>query len=59
MNEGMRVIEGALAIGWQANLAVSEAETRLSDSQQQAATPTSVDEHPLFVKIHGWLVGAL
>jgi hypothetical protein len=31
----------------------------MADAQQEASTPTSVDEHPLFAKIHGWLVGVV
>jgi hypothetical protein len=56
--EGLQVFEGALAIGRQADvLAPKEVKTRMDGVQQQAATPTSVDEHPLFAKIHGWLIG--
>jgi hypothetical protein len=31
----------------------------MADAQQEASTPTSVDEHPLFAKIRGWLVGVV
>ena len=36
---------------------VREGDGPIEDVQQQASTPTSVDEHPLFAKIHGWLIG--
>ncbi|WP_114947995.1 hypothetical protein [Microvirga calopogonii] len=55
IREGIRVLEGALAIGRQADvLAPEEVRTRLDGVQQQASTPTSVDEHPLFAKIKTW-----
>ena len=58
LREGMAVLEGALAIGRQADVVTSEdVKARLDDVQQQASAPTSVDEYPLFAKIHGWLVG--
>ncbi|WP_201835780.1 hypothetical protein [Microvirga zambiensis] len=58
LRDGMAVLEGALAIGRQADAVTSEeVMTRLDNVQQKASTPTSVDEHPLFAKIHGWLVG--
>jgi len=56
--EGIRVLEGVLALGRQADaLALDEVRTRLDGVQQQASTPTSVDEHPMFAKVHGWLTG--
>ena len=58
LREGMAVLEGALAIGRQADVVTSgDVRTRLDDVQRKASTPTSVDEYPLFAKIHGWLVG--
>jgi hypothetical protein len=55
---GIKVLEGALAIGQQADEVPSQAvRERLVGVQQQAATPTSVDEYPLFAKVHGWLIG--
>jgi hypothetical protein len=57
-HEGMKVLAGALAIGRQADAAApEEVKTRLDGVQQQASTPTSVDEHPLFANIHGWFIG--
>jgi hypothetical protein len=58
--DGIQVLEGALAIGRRADgLAPAAVRTRMADAQQQASTPTSVDEHPLFAKIRGWLVGVV
>ena len=58
LREGIRILEGALAIGRQAEVgAPEEVRAWMAGVQQQAATPTSVDEHPLFAKTHGWLVG--
>jgi hypothetical protein len=58
LREGIRVLEGALALGRQADaLAPDEVRTRLDGIQQQASTPTSMDEHPMFAKVHGWLAG--
>jgi hypothetical protein len=58
LREGITVLEGALAIGRQAEVGAPEEVTAWMEGvRQQAATPTSVDEHPLFAKIHGWLVG--
>src|SRR3954469_22250095 len=46
--DGIQVLEGALAIGWQAEVfAPKEVRTRMAAAQHRAATPTSVDEHPL------------
>ncbi|WP_201832727.1 hypothetical protein [Microvirga zambiensis] len=58
LREGMAVLEGALAIGRQPDAVTSEeAMTRLDAAQQKASAPTSVNEHPLFATIHGWLAG--
>jgi hypothetical protein len=55
---GIKVLEGALAIGQQADEVPSqEVRTRMEGIQQRAQTPTSVDEHPLFANVHGWLIG--
>jgi hypothetical protein len=56
LREGIRVLECALAIGRQADVVPpKEVRTRLDGVQQRAASPTSVDEHPLFAKIKTWL----
>lgn len=51
----VRILEGALAIGRQVNgLAPDEVRTRMAVVQQDAATPTSVADHPMFAKIKNW-----
>jgi hypothetical protein len=58
VRERLAILEGALAIGRQADvLAPEEARARLEGVQQRAASPTSLDEHPLLAKAHGWLAG--
>ena len=53
--KGLEVLEGALAIGRQANiLALEAARARMEVVQQGAATPTSVPDNPLFSMIKGW-----
>jgi hypothetical protein len=55
--EGIKILEDALAIGRKADeLPPLEARSRMEEVQQQAATPTSVDEHPLFTTNCAWLV---
>jgi len=54
--EHLAILEGALAIGRQADApAPEEVRTRLEGVQQRAALSTSVDEHPLLGKMHAWL----
>jgi len=54
-DEGFRVLEGALAIGRQADLfATDEVRTRMEAVQAGATTPTSVPDTPLFAKIKSW-----
>ncbi|MBQ0822838.1 hypothetical protein KBI52_21865 [Microvirga sp. HBU67558] len=56
--ERLATLEGALAIGRQADVpAPEEVRTRLEDVQQRAASPTSRGEHPLFTTLQGWLAG--
>jgi hypothetical protein len=56
LREGIKILEGALAIGRQADeLPPLEARSRMEEVQQQAAVPTSVDEHPLFATNCAWL----
>jgi hypothetical protein len=56
--ERLAILEGALAIGRQADLlAPEEVRTRLAGVQQRAAAPTSEDEHPLLATVHVWLSG--
>ncbi len=55
-NEGLQVLEGALAIGRQADLfAPDEVNTRMKAVQAKATTPPSVSDMPLFAKIKNWL----
>jgi hypothetical protein len=55
--DGLEVLEGALAIGRQADfLAREEVRTRMDVVQRDAATPTSVADSPLFSKIKAWFV---
>jgi hypothetical protein len=54
-HEGLRVLEGALAIGRQADaLAPPEVKTRM-DAVRMAATAQSVPDTPAFAKIKSWL----
>jgi len=54
--ERLAILEGVLAIGRQADVAApEEVRVRLEDLQQTAISRTSADEHPLLVKVHGWL----
>jgi hypothetical protein len=56
--ERLAILEGALAIGRQADApAPEEVRTRLGSVQQHATSPTSMDEHPLLAKVHAWLAG--
>jgi hypothetical protein len=56
--ERLAVLEGALAIGRQADaLAPEEVRTRLNGERQRAVSPTSVDELPLLATVHAWLPG--
>jgi hypothetical protein len=53
--EGLEVLEGALAIGRQADaLGLDTVKTRMGAVQGRATTPTSVADSPLFSKIKGW-----
>ncbi|MFC1460261.1 hypothetical protein ACETIH_26860 [Microvirga arabica] len=53
------ILEGALAIGRQADgLAPEEVRTRMAAVQRNAATPTSVADHPMFAKIKSWFGAA-
>ena len=53
--EGMKVLEGALAIGRQADVSTpDEVRTRLDAVQARATIPTSVPDTPLFAKIKTW-----
>jgi hypothetical protein len=56
----LKVLEGVLAIGRQAEvLALETVRPRLDVVQQSATAPTSVPDHPLFAKIKNWLAPAL
>ena len=56
--EGLKVLEGALAIGRQANdLPTEEVRTRMEAAQQSAPSPTSEADHFLFSKFQGWFAG--
>ncbi len=55
----IRILAGALAIGRQADgLAPEEVRARMATIQQNAATPTSVADHPMFAKIKSWFSAA-
>ncbi|MPR12925.1 hypothetical protein [Microvirga tunisiensis] len=56
----LEVLEGALAIGRQADLLMTEeVRSRLDAVQQSAKAPTSVADHLKFSKIKEWLAPAL
>ena len=53
--KGLETLEGALAIGRQADqLPLDAVKTRMETVQQEATTPTSVADSPLFAKIKSW-----
>jgi hypothetical protein len=53
--EGLKILEGALAIGCQADpLGVDTVKPRLDAVRGRATTPSSVPEAPLFSKIKKW-----
>jgi len=53
--EGLEVLEGALAIGRDADaLGPETVKTRMDAVQGRATTPTSIADTPLFSKIKGW-----
>ena len=53
---GLKVLEGALAIGRQADtLGVDEARTRLEKVQSRASSAASVADSPIFAKVKSWL----
>jgi hypothetical protein len=52
---GLEVLEGALAIGRQADpFAPDEVRTRLDAVRAEATTPTSIPDMPVFAKIKSW-----
>lgn len=54
-DEGIEVLEGALAIGRQADLfPLEEVKGRMMAVQAQATSPASDPDTPLFAKIEGW-----
>jgi hypothetical protein len=54
-NEGLQVLEGALAIGRQADLfAPDEVKTRMEAVQARATNPTSIPGTPFFAKLKSW-----
>ena len=56
--EGLKVLEGALAIGRQANdLTAEEVRTRMETVRDHAPGPTSETDNFLFSKFQGWFVG--
>jgi len=56
--EGLKVLEGALGIGRQANdLPTEEVRTRMKSAQQKAPSPRSEADHSLFSKFQGWFAG--
>ncbi len=53
--ERLRVLEGALAIGRQAELfAPDEVKTQMEAVQEKATTPLSAPEIPFFAKLKSW-----
>ena len=53
---GLKVLEGALAIGRQADtLGVDEARTRLEKVRSRASSAASVSDSPIFAKVKSWL----
>ena len=59
-HDRLEVLEGALAIGRQADvLATDEVRSRLDAAQQSAKAPTSVADHFKFSKIKEWLAPPL
>ena len=53
---GLEVLEGALAIGRQADpFPAEEVKVRMTTVQAQATTATSLPDTPLFAKIQNWL----
>ena len=53
---GLQVLEGALAIGRQADtLGVDEARTRFEQVQSRASSAASVADSPIFAKVKSWL----
>jgi hypothetical protein len=56
--EGLKVLEGALAIGRQASdLPTEEVRGRMEAVQQNAPRPTSEADHILFSGFQGWFAG--
>jgi hypothetical protein len=54
-DKGLEVLEGALAIGRQADLfPAEEVKSRMDAVQARATNLTSVPDSPLFAKIKGW-----
>jgi hypothetical protein len=54
-NEGLQVLEGALAIRRQAELfAPDEVKTRMEAIEAKATTPPSVSDIPFFAKLKSW-----
>jgi hypothetical protein len=54
---GLEVLEGALAIGRQADLfPTEEVKTRMDAVRAKATTPTSLPDTPLFAKIKSWFL---
>src|SRR3954447_12188567 len=53
--EGLEVLEGALAIGRQADaLGLDTVKTRMGAAQSRATAATSVTDRPLLSKLKGW-----
>jgi hypothetical protein len=56
LEQGVKALEGALAIGRQADRpGVAEVKTRMDIVQERATTATSVPDSPVFSKIASWL----
>src|SRR5215207_263327 len=52
---GLRVLEGALAIGWQADaMPAADVRIRMDGVQSRASRPTSLADTPVFSKVKSW-----
>ncbi len=56
LDRGLGILEGALAIGRQADpLGPEEVQTRMEAVKAKATTPASVSDKPFFSKVKSWL----
>jgi len=58
--DGLEVLQGALAIGRQADVpALEEVSARMETVQRSVTAPMSAADHPILSKVKGWLVSVL